>query len=464
MSELFLYTLKSAFVLAILYVPYTLLLRQEDFFRFNRLTLLGILLLVLVLPFGNVSFLSLDNQPVVHVARQQLIEIGIPIMQAVDETDAAAGCREGISWFQAVSFVSLLGMVAMLCLRLIQLARMGMTMRGGCLWYGREDGVNIYCHADAVLPYSWFGNVVISKEDYDAYGYEIILHEKGHVRSLHSLDILLLTFVEVLQWWNPLVYMLGISLRDVHEYEADAYVLRQGIPLRYYQNLLIKKAVGASSYTFANNFNHSLIKKRITMMCKKKSNPWMRSKVLYAVPMVAIALSAFATPTFVGTVEQPAKRVDSAPLSGDKITNKSSFSQAVGEVFDKKPQFEGGELELMKLLQANVRYPAIAQEYNVQGRVVVQFIVGQDGSITDLKADTKDLGYAQGKTKGKALSKTQNAKPISSTDSNFQAARKALEDEALRVVRLTSSKWKPGEQHGKKVRMKYSLPITFRLK
>ena len=84
MSELFLYTLKSAFVLAILYVPYTLLLRQEDFFRFNRLTLLGILLLVLVLPFVNVSFLSLDNQQVVHVARQQLIEIGIPIMQAVD--------------------------------------------------------------------------------------------------------------------------------------------------------------------------------------------------------------------------------------------------------------------------------------------------------------------------------------------------------------------------------------------
>ena len=464
MSELFLYTLKSAFVLAILYVPYTLLLRQEDFFRFNRLTLLGILLLSLVLPFGNVSFLSLDNQPVVHVVRLQLIEIGIPIMQAVDEADAAAGCREGISWFQAVSFVSLLGMVAMLCLRLIQLARMGMTMRGGCLWHGREDVVNIYCHADAVLPYSWFGNVVISKEDYDAYGYEIILHEKGHVRSLHSLDILLLTFVEVLQWWNPLVYMLGISLRDVHEYEADAYVLRQGIPLRYYQNLLIKKAVGASSYTFANNFNHSLIKKRITMMCKKKSNPWMRSKVLYAVPMVAIALSAFATPTFVGTVDQSAKRVDFAPLSGDKITNKFSFSQAVGKVFDKKPQFEGGELELMKMLQANVRYPAIAQEYNVQGRVVVQFIVEQDGSITDLKADTKDLGYAQGKTKGKASSKTQNAKPIPSTDSSFQTARKALEEEALRVVRLTSSKWKPGEQHGKKVRMKYSLPITFRLK
>ena len=73
MSELFLYTLKSAFVLAILYVPYTLLLRQEDFFRFNRLTLLGILLLSLVLPFGNVSFLSLDNQPVVHVVRLQLI-------------------------------------------------------------------------------------------------------------------------------------------------------------------------------------------------------------------------------------------------------------------------------------------------------------------------------------------------------------------------------------------------------
>ena len=68
MNELLLYTIKSAFVLGILYVPYTLLLRKEDFFRFNRLTLLGILALSIGLPLCNIPALSADNQPVVHAS------------------------------------------------------------------------------------------------------------------------------------------------------------------------------------------------------------------------------------------------------------------------------------------------------------------------------------------------------------------------------------------------------------
>ena len=475
MNELLLYTIKSAFVLGILYVPYTLLLKKEDFFRFNRLTLLGILVLSLGLPLCNIPALSADNQPVVHAAQLQMIEIGIPIMQMADETDGPSHTSSP-TWFQVASLIFLLGMMTVLCLRLIQMGKMGSEIRKGSLWHSVEDGVDIHCHAGAVAPYSWLHHIVISLEDYEKNGHEIILHEKGHIHNLHSFDILLLTLVEMLQWWNPLVYMLGMSLRDVHEYEADDYVLHQGVSLRDYQNLLIRKAVGASSYTFANNFNHSLTKKRITMMCKKKSNPWMRSKALYAVPMVAIALSAFATPAFVNPIEKDMESGGTSSLTEGKVTNNFPIGQTdqqkkkgtakmkgdkVLDTCDKLPEFEGGQEQLMKLLQANVRYPETAQSMGVQGRIVVEFIVEKDGSVSDVKVCKKDITPSlESATVITYADEEDKPKP---TEEELRKATKALEEETIRVARLTSGKWTPGEQDGQKVRVKFSLPLTFRL-
>lgn len=475
MNELLLYTIKSAFVLGILYVPYTLLLRKEDFFRFNRLTLLGILALSVGLPLCNIPALSADNQPVVHAAQLQMIEIGIPIMQMADETDGPSHTSSP-TWFQVASLIFLLGMMTVLCLRLIQMGKMGSEIRKGSLWHSVEDGVDIHCHAGAVAPYSWLHHIVISLEDYEKNGHEIILHEKGHIHNLHSFDILLLTLVEMLQWWNPLVYMLGMSLRDVHEYEADDYVLHQGVSLRDYQNLLIRKAVGASSYTFANNFNHSLTKKRITMMCKKKSNPWMRSKALYAVPMVAIALSAFATPAFVNPIEKDMESGGTSSLTEGKVTNNFPIGQTdqqkkkgtakmkgdkVLDTCDKLPEFEGGQEQLMKLLQANVRYPEAAQSMGVQGRIVVEFIVEKDGSVSDVKVCKKDITPSlESATVITYADEEDKPKP---TEEELRKATKALEEETIRVARLTSGKWTPGEQDGQKVRVKFSLPLTFRL-
>ena len=475
MNELLLYTIKSAFVLGILYVPYTLLLKKEDFFRFNRLTLLGILVLSIGLPLCNIPALSADNQPVVHAAQLQMIEIGIPIMQMADETDGPSHTSSP-TWFQVASLIFLLVMMTVLFLRLIQMGKMGSEIRKGSLWHSVEDGVDIHCHAGAVAPYSWLHHIVISLEDYEKNGHEIILHEKGHIHNLHSFDILLLTLVEMLQWWNPLVYMLGMSLRDVHEYEADDYVLHQGVSLRDYQNLLIRKAVGASSYTFANNFNHSLTKKRITMMCKKKSNPWMRSKALYAVPMVAIALSAFATPAFVNPIEKDMESGGTSSLTEGKVTNNFPIGQTdqqkkkgtakmkgdkVLDTCDKLPEFEGGQEQLMKLLQANVRYPETAQSMGVQGRIVVEFIVEKDGSVSDVKVCKKDITPSlESATVITYADEEDKPKP---TEEELRKATKALEEETIRVARLTSGKWTPGEQDGQKVRVKFSLPLTFRL-
>ena len=297
-EALFLYSIKSALVLALLYLPYMLILRKESFFRLNRTVLLLILLLSLVLPLMNIHSLSWDSQPVVQAARQQMVEVGIPVNAGMLLPEVAVqGERNGIqvSWFHIVSFLFVLGTLFVFFLRVSQILRMGYVIRTGSLWHQREDGVMVYCHADDVSPFSWMDNIVISARDYGENAREILLHERGHVMARHSWDLLLLALLQTMQWWNPLVYILGGSLRDVHEYEADDFVLRSGVSAKAYQLLLIKKVVGASSYTFANNFDHSLTLKRITMMQKSKSSVWMRSKVLYIIPMATLALSAFAT-------------------------------------------------------------------------------------------------------------------------------------------------------------------------
>jgi len=314
MSSLLIYSIKSVFVLTLLYVPYTLILRKETFFRLNRIVLLAILVLSLVLPLCNVSQLAGDEQPVTQVVHQQVEALSKPAAEKMEvTTPVPMEIREQVapdapydsswSWYTIISVLCLVGMALVLLFRVGQFVRMGVLMRRGCVWKEEKDGFTIYCHADNVTPCSWMRSIIISKKDYEEHGREILLHEQGHILHHHSFDILLLAFVQVVQWWNPFVYLLGTSLRDVHEYEADHHVLQQGVRLSQYQNLLIRKAIDTSSISLANGFSHSLVRRRIAMM-HKTSNPWMQMKVLYILPLIIVALSAFATPAMKKPVEE----------------------------------------------------------------------------------------------------------------------------------------------------------------
>ena len=326
---MFLYSIKSAMVLTMLYLPYMLLLRRESFFRFNRIVLLGILLLSLVLPLCNIPWMSLDHKPVVQAAQLQMLELGIPVhvlpeVQVV-ANNMAVNENPRFSAFMLVSVIYIMGMIVLLAMRLWQITRLQYGLKRGVLWQDDKQGVCIYCHSGDVASFSWMRNIVINEKDYDEAGREIILHEMGHIHNRHSWDVVLLTLVQMLQWWNPLVYVLGISLRDVHEYEADDHVLQQGVSAQGYQLLLIRKAVGSGSYAFANSFNHSLTKKRITMMKKSKSNPWMKSKALYLIPVAALALSAFATPKFVAPIEETVTKLEGKGM--EKSLNLQAFEE-----------------------------------------------------------------------------------------------------------------------------------------
>ncbi|MBQ6224688.1 MAG: hypothetical protein IJJ73_00100 [Bacteroidaceae bacterium] len=381
MSALLLYSIKSAIVLSMLYLPYMLMLRRESFFRFNRLILLGILLLSLVLPLCNIPWMSLDHQPVVQAAQLQMLELGIPVHVLPEVQVLAEGAAsQGISRFSVfflVSLIYIIGMVALLMMRLWQIARLQFGLRRGVLWHNDEQGVRIYCHSGDVAPFSWMRNIVINEKDYDEAGREIVLHEMGHIQGRHSWDVVLLTLVQMLQWWNPLCYVLGISLRDVHEYEADNFVLEQGVSAQSYQLLLIRKAVGSGSYAFANSFNHSLTKKRITMMKKSKSNPWMKSKALYVIPVAALALSAFATPKFVAPIEETVTKLEG------KGTENSANLQVLEQEMNPAVQKDMAQSSAENVILEEVK------QQDTEERPL--FVL--DGKIIEVPEDMKDVNF-----------------------------------------------------------------------
>ena len=270
-----------------------------------------------------------------------MIQAGIPVeIPNYISTEDITSQEKPFPWFYVVSILYGIGVMTILCIRLREVLSMGLIIRRGSIWAKDDDGIRIYCHAENVAPFSWLRNIVISEADYKENGREIILHEKAHILYHHSADILLLTLVEAVQWWNPFVYLLGMYLRDVHEYEADDYVLQQGISCHAYSELVIRKAVGANSYTFANNFNHSLTKKRISMMLKTNSKRSRRSRVLYVLPMIALALSAFATPEFKTAsnfIEQTVKHTDNIFMLKGKVASNLNVNRYLVYIWNYNP-------------------------------------------------------------------------------------------------------------------------------
>ncbi len=502
-SQLLLCSLKASFALTLLYVPYTFLLRKENFFRINRAVLLIIMALAMLLPWCNVSWMSLDDMPVIQAAHRQMIEVGIPIQIGFeDETIDSASHTEGVSlsWFDIVAFVYFAGMALSIMIRCAQVGLLSHMLHHNNVWTKRnEQGIRICCRKGHFTPYSWMNTIVISEEDWNEGIQEVMMHEMGHIIYRHSYDIIFLMICQAFQWYNPFVWMMGHSMSDIHEYEADDYVLRQGVEMRGYQMLLIKKAAGSSSYTFANSFKHSLTKKRITMMQNSNHNPWRRSRVLYVLPVAALALCAFATPKFMNPIEEAVQNLEDKGTANlqerqtisqenenavAKVPTNETFTEIRPEVnnpdmeaqrdtttyekCDELPTYGEDENAMWQYFASHMKYPQSALENGIQGRICVEFVVEKDGTVTNVKANPTPGGEIQKKLNGLNelnvvgynLKKETDANNDSIQAVNRQACQEILE-EGERVVR-SMGKWNPGKMKGKAVRARMTLPITFR--
>lgn len=143
----------------------------------------------------------------------------------------------------------------------------------------------------SISPFSFGRHIVMSGADYNDNAKIIVAHERGHIRYLHSVDMIVAQIVAVFCWYNPAVWLLRADLRAVHEYQADSFAVADGIDVRAYQRFLLEKAVGSKFPWIASRFNHSKIARRIAMMNRRsKGSPWRT--VRYVMPIIGIVACA----------------------------------------------------------------------------------------------------------------------------------------------------------------------------
>ena len=328
MGVFFIYILKSSVCLVLFYLFFRLLLSKETFHRFNRMALLGVLFFSLLIP-----CIEVTTRHQVEVQQAVLSIEQLLLMAELETTPANVGAVQetpAISWVQIVLLVYWAGILFLACRNIYSLICLFRLVHSG-KHEKLEKGVTLVVHNQEIAPFSWMKYIVISRKDLEENGREILIHEMAHIHHRHSVDLLVADICIFFQWFNPGAWLLKQELQNVHEYEADETVINEGVNAKEYQLLLIKKAVGTRLYSMANSFNHSKLKKRITMMLKEKSNPWARLKYLYVLPLAAIAVTAFARPEISEKMEEiSAVKVNDLA----EIVEKKSEENVVKELVD----------------------------------------------------------------------------------------------------------------------------------
>lgn len=429
MTPEFAYLLKVNVAFVLFYAFYRLFFYKDTFFKLRRAILLAFFGLALFYPLLNIQDWVRQQEPIADV----IYMYSAMLPEATAKADAAASV-DWYGWLLGSLGFIYWGIVAFLCGRfLVQLSSI--------LWLAHTSErvvihkTPVYALRKAAGPFSFFRMVFLHPESHsDKETDEILTHECTHVSQWHSIDVILSEMMCMACWFNPFVWLLKREVRHNLEYLADNTVIQSGYDSKSYQYHLLGLAHHQSLTTLYNSFNVLHLKNRIMMMNKKRSPGIVRTKYLIFIPLVGILM-------LLSNIEAVARltvrlaneaTVSNAMVTATDVSSKSrEMNEQVFTVVEKMPSFPGGDAELLKYIATNIKYPKESQDNGEQGRVICSFIVGRDGSVNNPEV--------------------------------LRGVTPLLNEEAVRVIN-TMPRWNPGMQRGKAVAVKYTVPITFRLK
>lgn len=423
-----LYLLQVNVGLILFYALYKLVCTRDTFFRSRRFILIVSLVLPFILPFIDVrEWLESRDRMIMltHFDYSAVLPEIVVGSEAVETGNRVFVLSE---WIGYLYLTGVLVLLVRLAVQAFSLYRLIVRMPEKEI-----NGVRVKCLNDPSGPFSFFGwifmNPAAVKEDEIN---EILTHEMAHVKQHHSVDVLLAEMVSICCWMNPFAWLLKREVRLNLEFLADRKVMEAGFATKSYQYHLLGLAYN-HKYGLSNNFNFSHLKQRIIMMNKKKSNAAGHIKyALFVLPAFALLVAGNISCSQDASQTEDAKEEVVAPVSPEakEAPADSTAKEEVFMVAEQMPEYPGGMKEMLKFLQENVKYPENAMKNNVQGRVIVQFVVEKDGTPTEFKV-------------------------LRSVDPDLDA-------EALRVMKAMP-KWKPGMQKGQVVRVKFTVPVSFKL-
>ena len=324
------YQFKVALILVCFFLFYRLLMSKETFHKLNRCLLTSMLMVSFILPFcvftihryvpadvlaaktaGDTEIVSgmvpsvptledmpemWSNVPETAMAAKAADESSRPVTEnAAVSSQAPAHVFNWWLLALAIWFAGFVFHLSRTALSVIQVRRLIRTGR----MVSSDDNIRIYVVDMNISPFSWLNNIVLSREDYDSANRRVIIdHEMSHVRLGHSYDLIMVDILSSMQWFNPVTMLLRKDLQDVHEYQVDGCVLRDGFDAKAYQYMLLGKIASLSGYSVTNHFKKQNLSSRINMMNRKDSKFARAFKALYAPLLMGLVIISFAVTVY----------------------------------------------------------------------------------------------------------------------------------------------------------------------
>ncbi|MCM1301145.1 MAG: TonB family protein [Alistipes senegalensis] len=412
MKELLTYLAETSICSGVLFAVYAALLERRTPFRWCRAYLLATVFAALVIP-----ALRIPVWPAPVVAVSPVVAAGFSDAAAVVPVVEATSVDWGAVVFWAVYG---LGVAVVLVPVLRQLLSLRRIRRTGRIHFA--DDYTLVRTADRIEACSLFRTVYVWQGTPDDELPVILLHERSHIRHRHSAERIAMELMKALTWWNPFVWLAASRLNEVEEFEADGDVLRSGCDLRYYMQLILKQLLGYSP-DITNGLRNSRTKKRFIMMTTHNPHKHGLLRLAGTVPALLGLLCAF---SFTSRAAQSAVPEPETAIAETAGQPEEAFFRV-----ETMPVFRCGGLDdFRQWVQLQVRMPEEARKRNLQGRVVATFTIEKDGTLGDIRI--------------------------------VQTPDRVFSEEVERVLKR-SEKWTPGMQDGKAVRVKYTLPVDFRL-
>jgi len=346
MVRFIIYLFETGLCLSLLYLAYWLLLREETYFNFNRIFLVGSLLIALSAPLLHLHFIIPQGSsfwdPAERIVEfqnyyEELIlmsdadfgsepgrrhrtgsntdESGIgeegvmptenlsgtlpDSFDSLDDSIGKAGAGHRISVAMILLIIYICGVMYFLTRFIYLVVRLYLLANRNGI--ARQKDFRIVEIKEEISPFSFFRFLFINFGYFNESELQNVLeHEKAHIRQKHSMDHLFAHGLAVFQWFNPFAWQIRKALKTTHEYIADRQVIAKGYKLFDYQSLLLKQVIGYHSVELVNNFNLKPIKKRIAMMSKTRSGIPAKLKALLVIPFTIVIFLVFADFTLRG--------------------------------------------------------------------------------------------------------------------------------------------------------------------
>lgn len=517
MKETVIYTIEVLICGGLLLLAYNLLLERRVAFRICRIHLLASTAASMIIPLLDIPVWAAET-----VDAAPAIYAGDITARVVEEPS------EAIDPKNILLAVYFLGAALSLALTLYQLLKIRRIRRNGTVISSNRP--RIVRAADNISSFSFFGTVYVGRDTRGEELQAILAHESSHIAHRHSAERMAMELMKAAMWWNPFAWIAQRRLAEVHEYEADADVLRGGYDINNYIATILKSLLGYSP-DIANGLRDSLTKKRFKMMTTPKSGRYALLRTLAVAPVVAGLLCTFsftAKATDYRTDDNPqtesAAAADQNPATlhltvtdengsplgdvkvvaagkeyvtdangrltlspthsmnmelsragyksvsysftmsgsdvdsnidlkikmasdksdGHNVINMTMRSTGSGQssaqvksneeafIFaDKMPTFQGGDLNKFRTyVMSRIRYPEEAMQKNITGKVVASFIIDKQGNVTDVQI--------------------------------LQTPDRILSEQVIKVL-SQSPAWTPGEQDGRAVNVKFTIPVEFNI-